>query len=66
LTIREDRNIIRKGDVMTEYAQGSYTVHDITPHRTDGRRLVKADVVFDTAKRTLGECRVCKGEVKAE
>jgi hypothetical protein len=33
----------------------------LIPYTADGRRLVKAGVVFDTAKRTLGEWRVCGG-----
>jgi hypothetical protein len=73
LTIKEVRNIIRKGDTMAKYAQESPTVDDIkyhivwiTPYTTDRRRLVKVGAAFDTAKRTLGEWRVCEGEAKAE
>jgi hypothetical protein len=33
----------------------------LLPYTADGRKLVKIGVVFDTAKRTLGEWRVCEG-----
>jgi hypothetical protein len=31
----------------------------LIPYSAGGRRVVKAGVVFDTRKRTLGEWRVC-------
>jgi hypothetical protein len=44
-------------DALKQIDEKGYLV----PYTADGRRLVKIGVVFDTAKRTLGEWRVCEG-----
>jgi hypothetical protein len=44
-------------DALKQIDEKGYLV----PYTADGRKLVKIGVVFDTAKRTLGEWRVCEG-----
>jgi hypothetical protein len=43
-------------DALKQIEEKGYLV----PYSAEGRRLVKAGVVFDTKKRTLGEWRVCE------